>query len=571
MKSYPHFHLRHCITMLCIALSGISLSATEKPNVLFIICDDLNDWVSGLGGRVGHPQSLTPNIERFAKTATAFPLAYSNNPVCAPSRSSLFYGLYHQTSGNYFWEEWYLRSKTARNSYTLNRFFKENGYRTIGSGKVNHHMWEGYRKRNNPAFKINRALEWTEFKHMTDYGPMWGISGGNFRAMPDVPSPFRELATSIGSAGGIDDSFGSMKAAWESPNRLPEEKFFYGGAPWWGAPFRYVNENNRDPTPDERNAKWAVQQLKQLEKSDKPFFLAVGFVRPHTPLHAPQKYFDRFPLEPGGVVDQVLIAELLENDIEDTHMHDLVPKNHSGRNKGPRYYQALLDSYDQDKLKALRVFTQAYLACVAAVDDSIGTVLKALDRSPLATNTIVVLTSDHGFNIGEKEWLFKGSPWEESLRVPLIIRAPGLTKPGSAVSHIPVSLIDLYPTLVDLCGLPTDNRMNHEGAFLDGYSLRSLIETPSTTTWDGPRAALSMIYTQSSPKKPEAQHYSIRTRDYRYIRYNNGKEELYDHTKDPNEWHNLATVLPKMATRHRQLLKDMLAEIHHNRNRFERP
>ena len=188
-------------------------------------------------------------------------------------------------------------------------------------------------------------------------------------------------------------------------------------------------------------------------------------------------------------------------------MHDLVPKKNQDRNKGPRYYQALLDSYGSDKLSALQAYTQAYLACVAAVDDSIGTVLDALENSPLAENTIVIITSDHGFNIGEKEWLFKASPWEESCRVPLLIRAPGITIPGTEVSNVPVSLIDLYPTLIDLCRLPADNRMNSTGAFLDGYSLLPLIENPKASTWRGPKVALSLIHEPGAPNKSGAHHY----------------------------------------------------------------
>jgi arylsulfatase A-like enzyme len=533
---------------------------TRPYNVLFIICDDLNDFIEGLGGQEGHPQAFTPNLETLAESSTVFPMAYSNNPVCAPSRSSLLYGMFHQTSGSYFWEEWYDQSAKAQNSYTMNRFFKENGYRVIGSGKVNHHMWKGYRSRNSDEFRRERDLEWSQYEHLTDYGPFWGTSGSNFHAMPDVPAPFREI-------GSIDGSYGSMKSAWESPRRTSSEKFFYGGAPWWGAPFRYNSEDDRDPTPDEKNAAWAVNQLQQLENADEPFFLAVGFVRPHTPLHAPQKYFDLYPLEPGGVVDQVVLTRLQENDIADTHMHDLVPMGNANRNKGPRYYQTLLESYDDDMVQALRVYTQAYLACVAAVDDAIGTVITALDNSPLKDNTIVVVTSDHGYNLGEKEWLFKGSPWEESCRVPLLIRVPEVTIPGSKV-EVPVSLIDLYPTLIDFCDLPKDNRMNESGAYLDGYSLRALIEDPTGNTWTGHEAALTMLHNQSGNAQLNSHHFSIRTQHYRYIRYSNGDEELYDHRTDPDEWNNLADTNIEVAEQHSALLDEMFVDIADNRNRF---
>jgi arylsulfatase A-like enzyme len=565
------------LSFLCLLPLFLTAQAEPKEeppyNVLFIICDDLNDYVSGIGGQRGHAATSTPHLDRFGQTATQFPMAYTNNPVCAPSRSSLFYGMYHQTSGSLFWEEWYNSSERAGNSFTLNRFFKEHGYTTIGSGKVNHHMWKGYNQRRSSEFELNRDIEWSHYAHMTDYGPFWGTSGKDFKGMPDVPSPFRDLAKSVGSTGGIDDSYGSMQAAWESPKRKDDERFFYGGAPYWGAPFRYVNEDDRDPTPDERNAAWAVAQLKQFEKQANPFFLAVGFVRPHTPLHAPQKYFDRFPLEPGGIVDQFIAARILEGDIEDTHMHGLVDMSSNARNKGPRYYEKLLQSYDNNRLQALRTYAQAYLACVAAVDDNIGEILTYLEQSPLADNTIVVVTSDHGYHIGEKEWLFKASPWEESCRVPLLIRVPGMTQPGIEVKNIPVSLVDLYPTLVDLCGLPQDNRMNSKGAFLDGYSLRPLIENPylESSDWTGHKAALTLVHNPKGGSKLSGHHLSIRTKDYRYIRYSNGKEELYNHLVDPDEWHNVIGTDKAATQYHRQLLKDMLKDMGNNRNRFNSP
>jgi iduronate 2-sulfatase len=177
---------------------------------------------------------------------------------------------------------------------------------------------------------------------------------------------------------------------------------------------------------------------------------------------------------------------------------------------------------------------------VAAVDDCVGQVVDAVDRSPLRDNTIIVVTSDHGWQMGQKDYLFKNSPWEESTRVPLVIRAPGVTRPGGIVDH-PVSLIDLYPTLVDLCGLKGDTRKNGEGAPLDGHSLRPFLENPAAKAWDGPEGALSMIYAGArSGNDPERQHWTIRTARWRYIRYNNGAEELYDHEKDSREWTNLA-------------------------------
>jgi len=202
------------------------------------------------------------------------------------------------------------------------------------------------------------------------------------------------------------------------------------------------------------------------------------------------------------------------------------------------------------------VFTQAYLACVTAVDDCIGQVVDAIDNSPFKDNTIIVVTSDHGWQMGQKDYLFKNSPWEESTRIPFLVRAPGVAKAGAVAEH-PVSLIDLYPTLVDLCGLPQETRKNESGAKLDGYSVRPFLENPESGTWEGPEGALSMIYigelnkSYSAEEKNDVknQHWSYRTERWRYIRYNDGMEELYDHENDPREWTNLAESPEHKAVR----------------------
>jgi len=163
-----------------------------------------------------------------------------------------------------------------------------------------------------------------------------------------------------------------------------------------------------------------------------------------------------------------------------------------------------------------------------------------VNKSPLKDNTVIVVTSDHGWNMGEKDYLFKNALWEESTRVPLVIRAPGVAQPGGFAEH-PVSLIDIYPTLVDLCGLEGDTRKNNKGAKLDGHSLRPFLKDPKSETWDGPDAALTMIYAgNKTANDPAKQHWSVRTKKWRYILYSNGSEELYDHDTDPYEWTNLS-------------------------------
>ncbi|MBF0199233.1 MAG: sulfatase, partial [Planctomycetes bacterium] len=400
-------------TLYALALLGIvalQLQAKQQPNVLLIVCDDLNDYISEPGA---HPQAQTPNVSKFAESAVRFENAYSNNPVCAPSRASFLTGIYPQTSMNLFFGDW-SKNPVLKNSKTMMAYFRDNGYHVLGTGKMMHHHVRG---------------EWNEFKNKTDYGPFW-FDGKDRVAHPSVPKPYNDI-------GCIDGSFASLG---DVPKGAPKSGWVTG---WGPAKLLDFSENNpkRSLTADEKNAKWASDKLKQFdrEKSGKPFFLGVGFVRPHTPLHVPQKYFDMFP------EDKVQLPILKEGDNEDTYLRKSITAG-----KGLKYFRLLKESYP-NKLQGLKAFTRAYLASVAAVDDCIGQVIKALDSTGLKNNTIVVLTSDHGFNLGEKDFLFKNSLWEESTRVPLVIRAPGISKAGAVAKH-PVSLIDIYPTLKDLCG-----------------------------------------------------------------------------------------------------------------------
>ena len=507
--------------VMVLGISAVG-QALLRPNVVLIVCDDLNDFITGIPGQAGHPQSVTPYVEKLAKSGVAFRRAYSNNPVCAPSRASFLTGIYPHSSGNLFWNKWY-ENEVLKNSNTLMEHFRNNGYHVAGTGKMMHHF-----KRD----------VWDEFKHKADYGPYW-FNGEKRWSAPDVPQPFADI-------GPIDGSYGPLGPV---PEGLPE---YAGWKLGWGKEklVDFSNGKNRALTPDETNAKWAVNRIRAFanHRTEQPFFLGIGFVRPHTPLHVPQKYFDRFPLE------SIELPVIKKDDVADTHYPNIFDPSQ----KGLRYYRTLLESYDDDKELALKTFTQAYLACVAAVDECIGQVVEALDNSPFKDNTIIVVTSDHGWQMGQKEYLFKNSPWEESCRIPFVVRAPGIALAGGVADH-PVSLIDLYPTLVDLCGLEGDTRKNGRGAPLDGCSLRPFLEDPVNGTWDGPDGALTMIYGELNNSIPagkkddlESQVWSYRTERWRYIRYNDGGEELYDHHHDPREWTNLAGN-PEYTTIKREL------------------
>lgn len=519
-----------CLVGILGLLSVRIANADVRPNVVVIMIDDLNDYVGVLGG---HPQARTPHIDRLARSGVLFTRAYSNDPICAPSRSSMFTGIYPHVSKNFFFANWD-ENPTLANSKTMMAHFRDNGYRAMGAGKVMH----------------NRdRQEWDEVGVRTQYGPINdnGKYGDKAPGHPSVPEPFRSI-------GPIDGSFAPLSDVPTHPD---------GTRGWffkeWGIrekkmvsrPYRYVSEDDRDPLPDEAVADWFVKRTGQLtrESSGTPFFMACGFIRPHTPLYAPKRFFDMFPEE------TIKLPIILPGDRRDTHFHSYLPEG----SKGPTYFDLLKQSYPSLE-EGLRHYLQAYLACVAFVDEQVGKVVDAVDASPFKDNTIIVLASDHGYNHGQKDFLFKNSPWEQSVRIPFIVRAPGVTQTGGVCGH-PVSLIDVYPTLVDLCGLTGDTRKNSQGAPLSGHSLRPFLESPGAGKWTGPNVALSVIYAGSQSKNAvEAQHYTVRSADQRYILYPDGKEELYDERADPHEWKNLAED-PSSAEMKRELKRTLLQMI----------
>jgi len=361
---------------------------------------------------------------------------------------------------------------------------------------------------------------------------------------PSVPEPFRSIGPIDGSFAPISDvpTFpesvsGGNKTGW----------LYTRGTDHF---LNYTDENNRDLLPDEMHANWAANKIAELENQgiNQSFFMGIGFVRPHTPLYAPKRFFDMFPL------DEIELSLLKEGDAEDTHYKNIYPADI----KGLRYYQTLKESYGGDAELGLKHFLQAYLACIAFVDEQIGIVVDAVNNSKFKDNTIIVLTSDHGWQMGEKEYLFKNSTWEESTRIPLIIRSPE-TKAGEKVDH-PVSLIDLFPTLTDLCGLTGDNRKNELGGHIDGYSLAPFLKNPNAENWEGPNGALSMVGVGLNKEDVMKQTYSYRTKNWRYILYLDGTEELYDHQNDPYEWDNEADN-PEYASIKKRLKKALKEQV----------
>jgi arylsulfatase A-like enzyme len=495
---------------ICFAVA-FQVYAAQKPNVILIVCDDLNDYEETFGG---HPQAKTPNMTRLAESGVAFKQAHCTIPICNPSRASFMTGLYPHTSQCFGFENWD-ENEVLKNSRTLMDYFRQNGYYALGTGKLMHNRGE---------------KEWNEFGNPADYGP-FAYNGEKNCAHPYVPSPYRD------DFEAIDGSFGPLFRLQGELSPVTGKPFTWRTGNWKSQREMYYNsETDRDLTADELNGKWAVEKLTAFaaKPGDKPFFMGVGFIRPHTPLIVPQKYFDMFPLE------QIQLPVIKEGDADDTFKRTITSKedDRSG-DRGTKMYDSLVASYGGDRDLALRHFIQAYLASVASVDDLIGDILDVIDHSPLKENTIIVLTGDHGWGMGQKDYLYKNSLWQESTRVPFVIRAPGVSKAGGSVD-VPVSHVDLYPTLAELCGLKGDTRKNEKGAPLDGHSLRPLLADPQAGTWDGPEAALTALYKWANYYDPANQSYSLRFKDWRYIRYENGKEELYHTAQDPYEWTNLA-------------------------------
>jgi len=263
---------------------------------------------------------------------------------------------------------------------------------------------------------------------------------------------------------------------------------------------------------DHQMVDWAIEKLRS--KHDKPFFLACGIYRPHLPWYVPQKYFDMYPLE------KVTLPKVKTDDLKD------IPP--AGRRMArPERDHAKVTRHNQWKQAV-----QGYLASVTFADDQVGRLLDALDKSPHADNTIIVLWGDHGWHLGEKLAWRKFTLWEEADRAPLMMVVPGMTKSGGRCRRA-VSFMDIYPTLAELCGLP-------RGDHLDGVSLRPLVENPAAAR-DRPA-----ITTHGRL------NHAARSERFRYIRYADGSEELYDHETDPYEWTNLADD-PKFAERKKQL------------------
>lgn len=415
----------------------------EKPNVLFITIDDMNDWTTVFDK--SNPIK-TPNFEKLAQRGAFFTKAYCSSPACNPSRASVMTGTRPHKTGIYGnksdWRGALPKIKT------MQRYFKENGYFVCGSGKIFHHH-------NDWAFHDNASFH--EYLMMAI----------------NEPYPDEKL-------NGLD-WYGSRNTDWGA---WPEDI---------------------TKTADYRTAEYAIQKLNQ--KFDQPFFLNVGIYKPHSPFFAPLEFFDEYPSK------NFAMPEIPEDDLKD------LPEGAKKLMKpSDWFWEGMMKAQEEDPF-AWKDYVQAYQACASFADDMIGRIIDALYKSPYKDNTIIVLWSDHGFHLGEKEHFEKFALWEKTTHIPFIIIAPGITLPHTIIEK-PVDMTTIYPTLADLCGLEIP-------IHTDGFSLVSLLK--DTTTVIPPAL---MTYMKGN--------HAIRTERWRYIQYADGTEELYDHKIDPNEWNNVA-------------------------------
>ena len=433
-----------------LAAGASACARAEGPlNVLFIVSDDLTSTL----GCYGHPLVQSPHIDRLAARGVRFDNAYCQFPFCGPSRASLLTGLRPDTSGVVTNADVDFRARRP-DTVTLPQLFKRNGWRSMRVGKL---------------FHMGVPGGVGTMKHQDP--PSWDVS----------LSPQGDEHESLGPGG--------------DPN--PDLRH--------GLKMQWVQTADADGQADSAAADSAIELLR--ETAGEPFFLGLGFVRPHTPFVAPSRFFDLYPLED---------IELVRNPADDL---DDIPA--PARNLRPFLWHHMGMSEENQRL-ALR----GYYAAVSFMDAQVGRVVAEVERLGIADRTVIVFFGDHGWHLGEHTHWQKMSLMEESVRAPLIIAAPGARGAGRS-SQALVEFVDFYPTLADLCGLepPGD---------LEGVSLAPLLDDPDGAVKD---AAFSQVQWEG-----RIFGRTVRTNRYRYIRWegDGGGEELYDHANDPREFVNLA-------------------------------
>ena len=451
---------RLALLLVAVVAGGLPARAADdsRPNVLFLISDDLNNSL----GCYGHPFVRSPNIDRLAARGVRFDRAYCQYPLCGPSRNCLLTGLYPNSTGIHKNQQ--IFRQTIPQQHSLSQAFRLEGYFAARIGKLYHY---------------------------------------------NVPK-------SVGTDGHDDPGSWELELNPAGCDRLIEEPDIFSLRPgsFGGTLSWYASPRGDKEHTDGLLALDAEWVLERCAREKRPFFLAVGFFRPHTPFVAPEEYFTHYPKE-----EMPLVPDVAE-DVKD------IPPDALASRK-PEHDLLTDDLRQQAK--------QAYFASIEFMDAQVGYVLDALERLGLAENTIVVFTSDHGYHLGEHGLWKKVSLFEESARVPLIIAAPGTGQEGAASQSL-VGHVDVMPTLTELAGVTAPEN-------LQGQSLVPMLKNPSH---EGRGWSLSQV--MRGNEKNRKFGYSLRTPRWRYTEWTEGERgrELYDHDADPRELTNLAGN-PKQA------------------------
>lgn len=452
MKQTSNFSRVILLILLALATNTSEAQSRKKPNVLFIISDDLTATaLSSYENKV----CKTPNIDKLASEGTRYTKSYCQYPVCGPSRASLMFGYYPTATKTYGYVSG--RENVGNQRASLAEIFKNNGYYTARVSKIYH---------------MGIPIDIEEGSNGTDDDASW------------------------------TERFNSKAAEWKTPGEAelvqnnPDGKIERIG----GNKMTIVKAEGDDLVhADGKTAQTATELIRKHK--NEPFFLAVGFVRPHVPFVAPKRYFNSYPYQ------KIKVPDVIESDWDD------IPAN------GINYVtskNAMMNSVQEQKAIA------AYYASVSFMDDQVGKVLNTLKEEGLEDNTIVVFTSDHGFHLGEHKFWMKVSLHEESVRIPMIIKVPG-KKP--AVYENFTELIDLYPTLAELAGLEYSKQ-------IQGKSLAKTLGNPKHVVRDD---AFSVSL--------NGEAFLLRTKNWAYIQYKEDASkgiELYDMVKDPKQFHNLS-------------------------------
>jgi iduronate 2-sulfatase len=468
------------------------IQGEDPPNVLFIIVDDLNTALGsyiGSGTRPHYATANTPNLDRLAAEGIRFENAFVQNPLCNPSRASLLSGLRPNTIDVHTTNTW-PRHKVGDELRMLPEHFNDHGYFTGRVGKVGHNSFE-------------RAVSWDESKFALSRDPA-------------------QLFHTPGYLPG-DDLSQVRDNTWKegSENGMSRRDIFAGSSRTLSLPLTWRATRESPPmTPDGTTATRIIQLM--AENRDKPFFLAAGLHKPHQPWVGPVEFFDQHP------VDEIVLPETPAGDTDDSPAPATLVLEDDAANSELQKKQAIA----------------AYHAMVTMADHHIGRMLKGLEELGLADSTIVVFTSDHGFQLNEHGGLWrKQFQFDESIRVPLIVRLPDGRGAGSVSEGI-VELVDLYPTLIDLASLPGPA---HD---LEGSSFVPLLDDPDSPWKSAAFSQSRRMVGSGSTNSPliNEEGYdgqTIRTARYRYTQWSplDGERdilvELYDLEQDPMEYNNL--------------------------------